>query len=346
MKKNRITGRNFLEKSTITAGMATVGALSVPKTSSARTSIQERLPREVWVATVSQMDMIAATSAEMVSKVLAILEKVVAYQPDIVCLPEVFANSNVKKKPGLFERKQLTEMVLEKFSSLARQYKCYIICAVNTFEDNKAYNSAVVLDRNGKNMGEYRKIHLTEGEINAGLTPGPLTPPVFQTDFGKVGMQICFDIEWNDGWTSLGEQGAEIVFWPSVFAGGEMINTKAWQHKYIVVSSTRKNTSKVCDISGEVIAQTGIWDKNFFCAPVNLEKVFLHTWPFVNRFDEIRKKYGRKVRITKFHEEEWTIIESLSPNVFVADIMKEFGLKTHEQHIHDAEVAQIKARKG
>ena len=76
-----------------------------------------------------------------------------------------------------------------------------------------------------------------------------------------------------------------------------------------------------------------------------MEKAFLHTWPFVNRFDEIRKKYGRKVRITTFHEEEWSIIESLSPEIMVTDILKEFDLKTYNQLTHEAELAQEKARR-
>ena len=190
----------------------------------------------------------------------------------------------------------------------------------------------------------YHKIHLTINEIEAGLTPGPLDPPVFNTDFGKIGIQICFDMLWDDGWQALGKKGAEIVFWPSAYAGGQTVNNKASQHKYVVASGTRKDTSKLCDISGETITQTGFWHQNYYCGPVNLEKVFLHTWPYVNRFGEIRKKYGRKVRITTFHEEEWSIIESLSPDVFVSDILKEFDLKTFDQHKHSAEVAQNRAR--
>ena len=202
----------------------------------------------------------------------------------------------------------------------------------------------MVFDRAGSGLGEYRKIHLTIDEIESGLTPGPLQPPVFQADFGKFGIQICYDIYWNDGWEKLRDQGAEIVFWPSAFAAGQRVNTKAWENRYIVVSSTRKNTSKICDLRGEVIAQTGIWERNFFCGSVNLEKVLVDTWPHVRHFNEIRRKYGRKVRLTTLHEEQWTVIESLSPDVFAADILKEFGIKTLTQDCQEAEIAQIKAR--
>ena len=77
---------------------------------------------------------------------------------------------------------------------------------------------------------------------------------------------------------------------------------------------------------------------------MNLEKALLHSWPYCRRFDEIQAKYGRKVSIRTFHEEEWTIIESLSPEVRVADILKEFELKTHEEHIGEADAAQRRWR--
>lgn len=338
--------RNFLKKSAITTGLAAISPYTIANDSSTPKIDTLKLPREVWIGGISQMDLHTQSPQLMVDEIILILKNVAIYQPDIICLPEVFATSNITQISTLKEQLEASEKAVQRFSGLAKQYNCYIICPVYTSENGRSYNSAVVFNREGTVIGEYRKIHLTEGEIEMGLSPGPLQPPVFQTDFGKIGIQICFDVLWDDGWSKLRDQGAEIVFWPSAFAGGQMINTKAWQHKYVVVSSTRKNTSKICDITGEVIVQTSRWDKNFFCAPVNLEKAFLHTWPYVEHFDEIKKKYGRKVRITNFQEEEWSIIESLSPDVYIADIMKEFGLKTHEQQTKDSEIAQIKARKG
>jgi predicted amidohydrolase len=218
-----------------------------------------------------------------------------------------------------------------------------MICPVFTAENGKIYNSAVVIDRQGNRLGEYRKMYLPDDEVKLGITPGPLQPPVFKADFGIFGIQICYDINWNGGWESLRQQGAEIVFWPSAFPGGQMVNTKAWENKYLVVSSTYQK-SKICDITGQEIMQTGALDSNLICAPVNLEKAFLHSWPFSLRFDEIRAKYGRKVRITNYHEEQWSIIESLSPDVLVKDILTEFELRTFEQLIHDSEIKNTNIR--
>ncbi len=345
MKSKDFSRRSFLKKTALTSGLATMGSYAMAKELSTSDNIESELPREVWFAGISQMDLQTDTSRAMVDELLGITKKVLVYKPDVICFPEVFPTSNIDKELSLPEKLKASEDALDRLSSLAKHQNCYIICPVYTSSKGKAYNSAVVLNREGTAIGEYKKMHLTIGEIEAGLTPGPLDPPVFQTDFGKIGIQICFDIMWDDGWTKLEKEGAEIVFWPSAYAGGEVVNTKAHQHRYVVVTSTRKNTSKICDISGAVIAQTGIWDKNYYCAPVNMEKAFLHTWPFVKRFDEIRKKYGRKVRITTFHEEEWSIIESLSPEIMVTDILKEFDLKTYNQLTHEAELAQEKARR-
>jgi hypothetical protein len=123
-----------------------------------------------------------------------------------------------------------------------------------------------------------------------------------------------------------------------------MINTKAWQHKYIVVSSTNKHTSKICDINGDEIAKTGIWNANLCCAPVNMEKAFVHGYPFYHQLEEIQKKYGRKIKITIFHEEEWVIVESLSSELAVMDVLREFEVETHEAFIQKAEMAGNKAR--
>jgi len=346
MKTQGESRRSFIKRSAITTSMATLGTYGLAKNSSDPANVESRLPREVWIAGISQMELQTTTPLLMVEEIFKILNKVVIYQPDVICLPEVFPTSNIGQNLNLSEKLELTAEILELFSLFAKKNNCYTICPLYTSENENAYNSAVVFNRLGQKLGEYRKIHLTEGEIENGLTPGPTQPPVFKTDFGIIGIQICFDIEWDDGWTTLQDQGAEIVFWPSAFAGGQAVNIKAIQHKYAVATSTRKNTAKLCDVTGEVIAKTGIWDKNVYCGSINLEKAFLHTWPYVQRFDEIRKKYGRKIKITTYHEEEWSIIESLSHDVFVADILKEYELDTYEKLILDSELAQIKARKG
>jgi len=345
MKTKGITRRNFIQKGIVTTGMASIVPAGIAGAGFSESQSSEMLPREVWIAGVSQMGLRAKTPELMVDKVMEILKDVTPYKPDFVCLPEVFPFTYVDEKTTPEDRAGISRKILTRFAAFSEENNCYTVCPVYTLRDGNIYNSAVVFDREGKKIGAYEKIHPTEGEIKEGYSCGPLFQPVIFTEFGPIGIQICFDIEWDDGWKMLRQQGAEIIFWPSAFAGGTALNTRAWQNKCVVASATNKNTAKLCDISGEVITKTGIWNPNLYCGVVNLEKVFLHTWPSVNKFRDIQKKYGRKVRITTYHEEEWTVIESLSSEIFVSDIMKEFDLQTHEELIRSSQAMQAGSRK-
>jgi len=337
--------RNFIKKSAIVTGFAATGSAALALNSEMPSGGVEKLTREVWIASFSQSGLSEKSPADLEEKMLKLLGNLSIYKPDIVCLPEAYPFQIAGQKYSMAQQLEISAESLVKYAAFSKLNNCYTICPVYTAENGLSYNAAVIFDRSGAKLGEYRKIRLTKGEVESGLIPGPVIPPVFQTDFGKIGVQICFDSLWDDGWKSLRAQGAEIVFWASAYSGGQVLNAKALLHQYVVVSSTRPGPAKICDISGELIAQTGKWDKNLVCAPVNLEKAFLHTWPYCNRFPEIKLKYGRKVKITTYHDEEWTIIESLSPDVKVADIMAEFELRTYEQHKLDAEIAQENARK-
>lgn len=207
------------------------------------------------------------------------MEMALPYAPDIICLPEVFHAEGVEggRPPLPISAEDGSGKIIAPYQAFAKKNNCYLICAIYTVENGKYYNAAVVIDRQGKTMGEYRKIRLTVGEMEKGLTPGPLDPPVFDTDFGRIGIQICYDIEWPDAWIALKRKGAEIVFWPSAFAAGMKVNTKAWDNQYCVVSSTRKGAAKIVDILGEDIAVSGLYSNWGICAEVNLEKAFLHS---------------------------------------------------------------------
>ncbi|MGD1893312.1 MAG: carbon-nitrogen hydrolase family protein [Cyclobacteriaceae bacterium] len=329
--------RNFLKKSAI--GLGAVGALPVTGTSAApsNSSLSDRLPREVWIATLTQDGIEGNSLQEIIDRAIAKMEFVLPQQPDIICLPETFQTAKYRGKLSVTEvARQWEGPLTEAMSNFAKQHSCHLIAPIHTLDNGKVYNAAVVFDREGKRIGEYRKVRTTEDEMGQGVSPGTPDPPVFKTDFGTIGIQICFDVEWMEGWRQLRQKGAEIVFWPSAFGGGKKINTMAWLNKYCVVSSTWKGTTKICDITGEEVAGSGSYNRWGVCAPVNLEKAFLHSWPYSRQFPAIQAKYGRKVRIYTLHEEEFSIIESCSPDIKVADILQEFNLKTYEEHIQSS----------
>lgn len=304
-----------------------------------------KLPREVWVSSIDLKDLYPETSVERrIERTLERMQNLVAFYPDIVCLPETFNTSWVRTGKPLAElAEEVPGPVVQRIGEYAKTNACYVICPIPTKSQGKIYNSAVLLDRTGKVAGTFHKVHPTESEMDDGVRPGPLDPPVWQTDFGKIGIQICYDANWFPSWRALKTAGAEIVFFPSQFPGGRILTTHAWMNQFYIVSSTGED-ARIIDISGDDIASSGPFER-WVAAPINLDKALVHIWPEVQKFGDIRKKYGRRVRIKIWHPENWATIESLDPEIRIATVLQEFGLPTYEQHISKADAAQ-KAKRG
>jgi predicted amidohydrolase len=80
-------------------------------------------------------------------------------------------------------------------------------------EGSLIYNTAILIDRQGNVAGKYRKVHLPQTEVEGGLTPGE-EYPVFKTDFGTIGIEICYDNFFPEEAKSLMLNGAEIILLP------------------------------------------------------------------------------------------------------------------------------------
>lgn len=335
-----------MARASVGAGLAATGGPSLQgQATQPAEARRPRLLREVWVASIDLKDLYPETSVERrVERTLERMEELVPLRPDIVCLPETFNTSWVrtgKKTRELAE--EVPGPLVNRIGEYAKRNGCYVICPILTKSQAKIYNSAVLLDRYGAVAGMFHKVHPTEGEMDDGVHPGPMEPPVWKTDFGKIGVQICYDANWFASWRALKSAGAEIVFFPSQFPGGRILTTHAWMNQFYIVSSTGED-ARVIDISGDDIASSGPFER-WVVTPINLDKALVHIWPEVQKFDEIRKKYGRQVRIKIWHPENWATIESRDPEIRVADVLKEFGLPTYEQHISKADAAQ-KAKRG
>lgn len=312
-----------------------------------------RLPREVWAAAISLKGLWPAETIEQRMKdMLNRMESVYAFEPDIICLPEEVSQSWVKETQTLQETAEdevtggpITSML----AAIAKRQHCYITCPVVTKNNGFYYDSTILLNREGMIDGVFHKVHPTSYEITpekyfkgGGVTPGPINSKVFTTDFGKIGFQICFDAEWTDGWQALKEQGAELVCFSSQGPYTNTLRNRAWTNQYPIVSATGED-AQIIDMTGDVIASDGEFTR-WVCAPINLEKAFLHVWPHMLKFDAIQKKYGKQIRFKIYHAENWATIESLAPGIKVSDILKEYEIPTYAEQIKEATQIQDKHR--
>ncbi len=263
MSDEKVTRRSFARRASVGVGAAVgmgVGAVASAAVDDAKHRSADGVSRrQVWVASLCQHKIEAATPQDCIRQMLRRMEEVLPMQPDVICLPECFHVAGLSgPRPPLRETAETPIGEMSRpFAEFARRNQCYVICPIYTHEAGRFYNAAVVIDRSGQYVGEYRKINPTEGELQAGLTPGPLDPPVFKLDFGTVGIQICFDVNWHDNWARLRQKGAEMIFWPSAFAGGEMLKGLAWINKVPIVSSTRIQPTTIIDAVGDEVVSTG-----------------------------------------------------------------------------------------
>ncbi|MCU1431394.1 MAG: Nitrilase/cyanide hydratase and apolipoprotein N-acyltransferase [Actinotalea sp.] len=120
---------------------------------------------------------------------------------------------------------------VERFAALAREHSMVMVLPVYEEEQpGVLYNTAAVIDADGTYLGKYRKHHiphLPKFQEKFYFRPGTLGWPVVDTAVGKVGVNICYDRHFPEGWRVLGLNGAELVFNPNASKPG--ISNKLWE---------------------------------------------------------------------------------------------------------------------
>ncbi|MEV0467060.1 nitrilase-related carbon-nitrogen hydrolase [Nocardia tengchongensis] len=113
---------------------------------------------------------------------------------------------------------------VDRFAALARELGLVMVLPVYEQEQpGLLYNTAAVVDADGRYLGKYRKHHIPHVHgfwEKFYFRPGNLGWPVFDTAVGRIGVYICYDRHFPEGWRALGLAGAEIVFNPSATSRG------------------------------------------------------------------------------------------------------------------------------
>jgi hypothetical protein len=221
------------------------------------------------------------------------------------------------------------------FARRAKQYHCYILCPVFSKRDDRYWNSVVVIDRNGEILGIYDKIHPVTSSsdytsFEQGVTPGN-DLSCFDLDFGRVGVQICFDVHFPDNWEVLANQGARIVFWCSAYNGGFPLQAYAWVHHYYVVSSVSDDKSRFIDPCGTILAETDDL-VNVIWRDINLDYAVCHMDFNYSIPDRILAAFPNQVEIRTHWDEGHFMVEPIDPDVTIAHLQEEFGFITVQEY--------------
>jgi beta-ureidopropionase len=195
---------------------------------------------------------------------------------------------------------------IKRMQELAKKHRMAMIVPIYEVEQEGVYyNTAAVLDSDGKYIGKYRKTHIPH--VAPGFwekfyfRPGNLGYPVFDLGFAKIGVYICYDRHFPEGARALGLNGAEIVFNPSATVAG--LSEHLWKieqpahavaNGYFIGAINRVGTeapwnighfygsSYFCNPRGQIIASASREKDEVLVADLDLDQIkeVRQTWQF------------------------------------------------------------------
>jgi predicted amidohydrolase len=199
-----------------------------------------------------------------------------ANKADIVCLPEGITVVG-RGSDYLGAAEPIPGPSTEFLGKLAAKHRCYIVAGIYERDGEIAYNTSILIGRDGKLAGKYRKVCLPSPEFNGGLAPGS-DYPVFDTDFGKVGMMICWDVSYPEVARELAARGAEMILMP-IWGGNETLcKARAIENQIPLVISSYDLRSAIYDQAGEAKAQAKDASSCVVYAELNLAEPMNWKW--------------------------------------------------------------------
>jgi len=273
----------------------------------------------------SSQDSINQIKKSMIDKHLNMIEEAAKKNVQILCLQELFYGPYfcAEQKTRWYEMVEkipdgpTTKLMRE----IAKKHNMVIIVPI--YEEEMTgifYNTAAVIDADGKYLGKYRKHHIPHCEPGFWekfyFKPGNLGFPVFKTAYADIGVYICYDRHFPEGARVLGLNGAEIIFNPSATVAG--LSEYLWEleqpahavaNGYFVGAINRVGTeapwnigefygsSYFCSPRGKIIAQAGRDKDELVVADLNLDDIreVRHVWQFFR--DRRPEAYEELVRI-------------------------------------------------
>lgn len=163
----------------------------------------------------------------MIQKHEQFVRDAAAQNVQVICFQELFYGPyfGIVQDAKYYEyAESVPGPTVERFQALAKEHNMVIVLPI--YEEDQPgilYNTAAVIDADGSYLGKYRKHHiphLPQFWEKFYFRPGNTGWPVFDTAAGKIGVNICYDRHFPEGWRVLGLNGAEIVFNPSATKPG------------------------------------------------------------------------------------------------------------------------------
>jgi predicted amidohydrolase len=236
----------------------------------------------------AQIDCVLGQPKTNLNKITSLIRTAAERDAKLVMFPECALTGYAYE--SLEEAIPFTEAVdgpaASAIAEACREANAYAIVGFIEAADNNYYNAAMLVGPDGV-VGNYRKTHLPFIGIDRFLTPGDRAYQVFDLPFGKVGLNICYDISFPEPARALKLIGAELIAlitnWPTAaWRSPEFVaNTRALENHLFYAATDRVGTergwdfigrSKVVDCNGDTLTEAGEKDEELLVVAIDFQE--------------------------------------------------------------------------
>lgn len=303
--------------------------------------------RHVTIATIGPRPLSVDAKAEpqqVVERMIAHwqkeLDQVLPDKPDLIVLPEC-----CDRPSGLSEEKVREyyrtrgDQIQNALTETARKNHCYVVYSANKLQSDDSWrNACVLLDRQGRVLGEFHKNHPTIGEIEDNIRPGR-EAKVFECDFGRVAFAICFDLNFDELRLRYARARPDLIIFCSMYHGGLMQPYWAYSCRSYFVGAVSGLPCEIYNPLGEKIAHsTNYFD--YAVATVNLDCRLAHLDYNWDRLRRMKEKYGPAVTVTDPGFLASVLITSEHPTLTADQLVEEFQIELLDDYLNRARARQ------
>ncbi|MFV1961998.1 MAG: nitrilase-related carbon-nitrogen hydrolase [Acidimicrobiia bacterium] len=210
----------------------------------------------------------------MVDKNVEYARQAAAQDAQILCFQEIFSTAyfcTVQDARYYDEAEKIPNgPTVQRMMALAKETGMVLIVPIyERVDEGTFYNTAAVIDADGDFLGIYRKMHIPQVEgfwEKFYFKPGNLGYPVFDTAVGRVGVYICYDRHFPEGWRALGLAGAKIVFNPAATTRGH--SKYLWQLEQPAAAVANEYyIGAINRVGSEDLDDTDYYGSSYFVGP-------------------------------------------------------------------------------
>jgi hypothetical protein len=281
-------------------------------------------------------------------RMAALIDEAAGLGSDLVAFPEM-STTDGAANPWQFE--PLDGPSLAAISRKAHQHGIYVVFPFLTLEEGLRYNSSLLIGRDGSLLGHYHKYFPTHGELDQGILPGTQTP-VFETDLGRIGLSICFDLNYWEVGHGLCSNRAELVIWSSMWEGARQLTRWAIEFGFAMGAVCTYHAMFVDLVGREVARMKRSTLDQVGAAPLlnttlDLDQRLLHHDFNLERLPALFEKYGPGAAYVEHLGHECLLIfESRLPGVASDDLIREFDLEPMRDYAMRARIDRQRALEG